>query len=185
MRTAKIKLGTLGTLLACLAALPAASALAGDRDRHDRDDHRGPVYRHHDDDRGGFSVKIGPSRPVTVQRWVGGRYETRTEQVLVEPGHYVTRTEQVLVEPGRWEERCIPAVEEIRRDHRGRTYRVIVVPARTVRVWIEPCYQTRTIRVWCPPRYGTRTVGVWVPGCYVTEAAPWRSGVSLGALFRW
>lgn len=66
-------------------------------------------------------------------------------------GHFETRTQQVLVEPARTERRLVPAQFETRRDRHGHLVRVEVRPAR---------WETYTV----PARYETREVKVWVEG---------------------
>jgi hypothetical protein len=69
------------------------------------------------------------------------------------PGHYETRTEDVLVEPAHEERQWVPPVYQERFEH-GRHCRLVVVR--------EGYYEC--IRV--PARYECRTVRVWVPGHY-------------------
>lgn len=79
-----------------------------------------------------------PTRPIGYERreWIPSHYETISEQVWV---------------PGREERVWVPAVYEWRTDHCGRTYQVVVCPAR---------YETRCT----PGRYETVTRQVWVEG---------------------
>ncbi|NLF33008.1 MAG: hypothetical protein GX591_19250, partial [Planctomycetes bacterium] len=158
-----------------------------DRDRYDRDRYDRDRYDHgrRPDDSNKIVVRFGSPTPVVRQVWVAGRYETRTQQVLVEAGHYETRTESVLVQAGRWETRYIPAVEQTWIDASGRIHKVIVSQGRTERVWIEPVYTTRTVRVWVPDRYETRTVTVYVPGYYTSQTTYSSSGFSIGGVIRW
>jgi len=192
------------TTIACVAmaatmVLPATLAQAKDRDergnrdrferRDRRRDERGGQWLDRRDQRvhrgdshsGAISIRIGA--PVVRRESVSGHYETRTAQVLVEPAHYETQFQRVLVEEGHWATQHIPAVHEVRQGRRGRTT-VIVTPARTERVWIEPRYETRTVQIWVPARYETRTTRVWVPDGCVTRPAP-LSGLSIGGIFRW
>jgi len=66
-------------------------------------------------------------------------------------GHFETRTQQVLVEPARTDRRLVPAQFETRRDRHGHLVRVEVRPAH---------WETYTV----PARYETREVKVWVEG---------------------
>ncbi len=120
-----------------------------------------------------------------ARRWVPGHYQVRTEQVLVEPGHYEWHEQSVPVQPGHYEMRCIPAVEKILRDSRGRPRKVVTRPACTKKVWVPARYEMRKVKVYVPPRYETRQVRVWVPGHWVSRPvrSPARSRLNLGALF--
>ena len=124
----------------------------------------------------------------SYQRWVPGWFETRIEQVLVEPAHYEWQRKRVQVEPGRYEVREVPPVEETRRDADGKAFTVIVEPARTETVWIPPRYEERKVNVWVADRYEQQETRVWIPGRWVTESSyrPGRSGswLSLGGIFR-
>ncbi len=194
MKTRNRKLGMLVALVVWFVSLPVATALARDKDRgdnkrpvvtkrNDRDDRR--VDRRNNNDRGRVIVRFGSGSLGITQRVVQGHYETRTEQVLVEPGHYEIRTEQVLVEAGHWETRYIPAVEQTVRDSRGRYLTVVIAPARTEQYWCPPRYETRSIKVWVPARYEIRTVQVWVSGYGGAKTSQTRTGFSLLGLLRW
>ncbi len=115
--------------------------------------------RHH---RGHIRFDLGRHEPHTVSRkiWVPGRYETRTERVLVQAGHYDTKV--------------IPARYEWRRHH-DHWDRVCVEPERTVKVWHPAEYENRTVKVWVPGYYKT----VQSTRCHRT-----RPSISIGGIFR-
>ncbi len=141
------------------------------------------------DSRHGLTLSVDLGRlflgNTSARRWVRGQYQTRTEQVLVEPSHYEWRKQQVLVEPGHYETRTLPAAEKIRRNSRPKAQKVVVKPARTRKVWIPARYEMRKVKVYVPPRYETRQIRVWIPGHWVSQPvrAPARSWLNLGAVF--
>ena len=157
----------------------------------------GPVSRplpdRRDQDRRGIDVGRGKSHVeirigapiVPLRQWVPGHYETRYEQVCVEPAHYEWRFEQVCVEPAHYETRYIPAVEETLYDRDGRPRRVVVEPAREERVYVQARYETRQVRVWVQARYETRAVLVHVPGYWMSgPAVRTFGGITIGGIIR-
>ena len=133
-----------------------------------------------------FSIGGGKSySPTTHRQWVSGRYETRTEQVLVEPGHYEWRIERVQVSPGHYEMRYTLPVEKTVYDYNGNACKVVVKPGCTKKVWIPARYEERKVKIWVPACYESRRVRVWVPGCWVskTVSTPCRSRSNSGVLF--
>ena len=192
---ATLSLVFLSIVLLGSSATPAAARGRSSRGLRSFGHRRGGGHRSRShygrDSRGGsrlgISLGFGDRYYSTSRRhWVSGYYQTRTEQVLVEPGHYQWQTQQVQVEPGRYEVRHIPAVEEIHRDQQGKEYKVVIEPARTDTVWVPPRYETRKVKVWIPGRYETREVQVWVSGYWVSEPTYSRGGswLKLGGVFR-
>lgn len=114
--------------------------------------------------------------------WVSGHYETRTEQVLVEPAHYETQTQYVQVEPERIEIRQVPAVTRTLQDKDGKSHTVIVQPARTEKVVIPPKFEERQVEVLVPDRYEANEIRTWIPGYWVSS--PSRLRFSIGGRFR-
>jgi len=134
---------------------------------------------------GKFRLSIGVGQ-TTRRQWVSGRFETRVEQVCVEPGHYESHTQTVEVSPAHFEVRPAEPVEEILYDSHGNAHKVVVDSGRTEKVWVPARYETRQVKVWVPPRYETRTTRIWVPGRWVITPIhrPARLGLNLGALLR-
>ena len=110
----------------------------GDRHRGHRGHHfhRGHGRYHH------VHPRLHRYRPPVIHHrvWVPGHYETRTAQLLIEPGHYTYRD--------------VPPVYETRYRH-----------GRPVRVLVREGYRER---IWAPARYETRHTQVWVPGYWKT-----------------
>ena len=180
----------LTTLFLSLALLFSSPADAGPRRSQGRSAPAQTAGRNRARDSGhGLTLSIDLGRLLfentSARRWVPGQYQTRTEQVLAEPGHYEWRRQRVLVEPGYYEMRCIPAVEEIIRDARGRARKVVTRPACTEKFWVPARYEIHKVKVYVPPRYETRQVRVWVPGHWVSQTvrSPARSWLNLGAVF--
>ncbi len=72
--------------------------------------------------------------------WAAGRWETRVERVILEPGF--------------WREEVLPAVVEWRLDRcRRRFVRVEVRPATWVRTWVPERAEERVTRTWIPGRW--------------------------------
>ena len=195
MNAQKKIISTLGLVMLSIlfvtsSAIPAAAA----RDRGPRggrSSDRGRSSRSHDRDsrHSGLSIGFGFSNRIystSYRRWVPGYYQTRTEQILVEPSHYEWQSHQVEVAPARYEVRSTPAVEKTVRDENGKQYTVIVEPARTETVYIPPKYEQRRIKVWIPDRYETRQIQIWIPGYWVSEPAypPSRFRLNIGGVFR-
>jgi hypothetical protein len=107
----------------------------------------------------GSPVYYAPA-PVVERRWIPGHYETRVENVVIEPRH-VDR---------QW----VPEVRSTFRDAYGAPY-TVVTSAGFYREYVVPA------------RLERREVQVWVPGCYegaaVVYSAPVRPHVGIGAFF--
>lgn len=94
------------------------------------------------------------------------RYETRTEQVMVEPeqkqavlvapARYVDKTEQRMVQPASVDYRTVPA------EYATVTEEVVVAPERREQVFQQARYEEYTERVMVHPE---RVVREEVPGC--------------------
>lgn len=108
----------------------------------------------------GTPVYYAPA-PVVERRWIPGHYETRVQNVVVEPRH-VDR---------QW----VPEVRSTFRDAYGAPYSV-VTSAGYYREFVVPA------------RVERREVQVYVPGfyenCGVAYPAPVRPHVGVGAFFR-
>lgn len=63
-------------------------------------------------------------------------------------GHYEQRWVDVLVEPGHWENIYIPPRYETRIDDKGKEIEVMVSEGRWERQWIPPRYERRLVMVW-------------------------------------
>ena len=129
---------------------------------------RGPARHHrrrHDRGRSGLTLGIGFSNTYCSHRqWVAGRWEVRTEHVLVEAGHHEWREEEVLIRKGHWKHKYVPAVKETVYDSQGRPHDVTVERGGIRKVWVPAKYEIKRVKVWVPGRYETRTTRHWVPG---------------------
>ncbi|MBN1256508.1 MAG: hypothetical protein JXA52_02245 [Planctomycetes bacterium] len=137
-----------------------------DKDRRDRD------KKHQDDRRDHQRDKRKPSVWLNFDRSIYRSVRTY-DQVWI-PGHYETRIEQVLVEPGHYETIVIPAKYVTYYDRERRRQSVIVEASRKERVWVEPVYEPRAVQVWVPGYY-TQTL--------VTRCRPVNSGLSFSFRF--
>jgi hypothetical protein len=63
-------------------------------------------------------------------------------------GHYEQRWVDVLVEPGHWESIYVPPRYETRIDENGKQVEVLVADGRWERRWIPPRYERRLVLVW-------------------------------------
>lgn len=125
---------------------------------------------HRDGD--GLTLGIGfLSTSCNHRQWVAGRWETRTEQVLVKAGHHEWREEEVLVREGHWEHKYVPAVKETVYDSQGQAHEVTVERGGIRKVWVPAKYKIKQVKVWVPGRYETRTVRRLVPGHWVTTGS--------------
>lgn len=144
----------------------------------------------HRADRSGLRVGIGFSNSYCNHRqWVTGRWISRTERVLVEPGHSQWQDEKVLLKPGHWEQKYVAAVEETVYDSRGQAHSVVVESGGMKKVWVPAEYQTRRVKVWIADRYETKEVRQWVPGYWVSSTSSCSfcgptSWLSIGGVFR-
>jgi hypothetical protein len=97
------------------------------------------------------NVSFGKNRPVFAP--VPPQTHIHREWV---PGRYETRTERILIAPERHEKVWVPPVYETRYErHRGHYH--------TTQVLVAPGYYKD---VCIPARYDTRVAQVWVPGFY-------------------
>jgi len=111
----------------------------------------------------GFSIGFGrptvrpvvfAPRPVVtmVREWVPERYETREEQILIEPAHV--------------ERQYVPEVLETRADRYGHPVTVLVKPGYYAEVPVPARYETRCTKVLMPGFYREVAVNEPVRGQY-------------------
>lgn len=110
--------------------------------------------------------------PVVTQTWVPGHYESRTTQVLVQPGHY--------------EDHHVDRVVETRYPANGGPPQTVVIQQGGVqRVWVPDRYENRTTQVWVPGHYetATGTVVAPAPAPVVVSPPPAQVHVGIGGIF--
>lgn len=120
--------------------------------KHKHHHHHHHWYRHHKYHHSSLGLRIGAT---SSTYWVPGRYEYRTEQVLVQAAHYT----QVWVGP---------EYKEITQDD-----------GTILKIKIRDGYMKQ---VYVPARYETVTTRVWVPGYYAST--PSQPSINFGIGFR-
>ena len=141
------------TMLVTMALFGLVILVAPSRDAEAAGHGHRRHHCHHRDNRSAFGLTFGTT---TTRHYVPGRWEYRTEHVMVEPAHY----EKVRV----------PAVYK----------EVVDKDNKVIKIKVHDGYMKE---VYVPARYETVTTRHWVPGYYTTTTSSTPS-VSLGFGFR-
>lgn len=115
----------------------------GHVDRAPVRDHRHVDHGHGHDGPRVSHDRCGKCGTVIRKVWVPGHYDIRTERVCVREGYYTTHWTQPVYRTYR-----LPC---------GTLKRVLVSPARQVKKWIPPQYETHNKRVWVDGYWKTET----------------------------
>ncbi len=108
--------------------------------------------RRHDHGRRAYRERRRPHRRMydrPLSRVHGHRHHHYCEWI---PGHYEQRAREIVV-PGYFREATVPARFIEHRGPRGIIFKILVRPARVLRVWVPARTETRIERVWVAGRY--------------------------------